>query len=124
MIRTVEKLFAHLSSASVAGSRNTALAPLHMVSALVLGAFLTGLWLMAPSSYLVFLATFCALALSIELGSYVYLLLYDRDALRSERFTLEKIRLEKGLIGDSMSGVREITTEQDAAELSTAPGDE
>lgn len=120
----MEKLFAHLSSASVAGSRNTALAPLHMVSALVLSAFLAGLWLEAPRPYLALLATLCVLTLLIELGAYLYLLFYDRDALRSERFTLEKIRLEKGLIGDSMSGVREVTSRDSVIELSIAPDEE
>ena len=104
----VNRWFAYLSSASAAGSRTTALAPLHLLFTLVISAFLIGLSLMVSTPYLFLLASFCVLTLLLELGAYVYLLIHDRDALRSERFTLEKIRIEKGLIGDSMTGLREI----------------
>lgn len=36
--------------------------------------------------------------------AYVYCLLYDRDALRSERYSLQKMAIEHGMIGDSKTG--------------------
>ena len=42
--------------------------------------------------------------LAVYVFSYVYLLFKDRDALRSERFTLSKIAMEKGYYGDSLTG--------------------
>lgn len=44
------------------------------------------------------------LVLLVFLGAYIYLLLRDPDALRSEEFSLNKMALEKGLVGDSTHG--------------------
>jgi hypothetical protein len=42
------------------------------------------------------------------LASYIYFAFRHPDALRSEKFTLSKIALEKNLIGDSRVGLLEI----------------
>ena len=65
--------FAYLSSASAAGSRTTALAPLHLLFTLVISALLISLMVSTP--YLVLLASFCGLPLLLELGASVYLFL-------------------------------------------------
>jgi hypothetical protein len=36
--------------------------------------------------------------------AYFFLLFNDRDALRSERFTLSKMAIEKSVTGDSLKG--------------------
>jgi len=38
------------------------------------------------------------------LVAYFVLLFVDRDALRSERFTLSKLAIEKSVTGDSLKG--------------------
>ena len=43
--------------------------------------------------------------LTVTLGAYIYLLIADRDALRSETFSLSKLAIEKGLVGDNISGL-------------------
>lgn len=39
--------------------------------------------------------------------SYLYCLLKDRDALRSERYSLQKMAIEHSLLGDSGTGIIE-----------------
>ncbi|HWK96318.1 MAG TPA: hypothetical protein VNR39_12935 [Pseudolabrys sp.] len=39
--------------------------------------------------------------------SYIYCLFVDRDALRSEKYSLNKMAIEHGLLGDSRSGLFE-----------------
>ena len=119
----VDPFFAYLSRANASGSRGTALAPLHTMFALVLAAFLTSIHIMAPRPVLVLFGILCLVAFVLECGAYMYLLRYDRDALRSERFTLEKLRLQKGLMGDSVSGFREIRVGDNAKELADASSD-
>lgn len=48
-----------------------------------------------------------ALAIIVYVGSYIYLLRVNPDALRSERYSLEKLAIEKGVYGDSLTGVVE-----------------
>jgi len=48
-----------------------------------------------------------ATVLAVFLGAYVYLLLKQPDALRSEQFTLSKLAIEKGMVGDSVAGMHD-----------------
>ena len=50
------------------------------------------------------LSIFSGLLLVVYVFSYVYLLFNDRDALRSERFTLSKMAIERSITGDSLRG--------------------
>ena len=38
------------------------------------------------------------------LGAYVFFALKDRDALRSEKFYIQKLAIQKGIIGDDIIG--------------------
>jgi len=55
--------------------------------------------------------TFVALttvAVAGYLIAYFYLMIKDRDALRSERYSIQKLAIEKGIVGDDISGVLQI----------------
>jgi hypothetical protein len=94
-------------SASAKGARSTALHALQWG----LGLFLTGIpaaiWAGAPQWLLVFFAFALGAILITFLGSYIYLLMKDRDCLRSEHFSLSKMALERGLMGDDITGLIE-----------------
>ena len=45
--------------------------------------------------------------------AYIYLLLHDRDALRSEKYSIQKLAIEHGLVGDSETGIFNIDAEKD-----------
>ncbi len=60
--------------------------------------------------------TWALIALTVMLGvfmllyavSYVFFALTDPDALRSEKYKLQKLAIEQGLFGDSLSGLKKI----------------
>jgi hypothetical protein len=53
-----------------------------------------------------------ALILSVFMGlyavAYIYFAIRDPDALRSEKYKLQKMAMEQGLYGDSLTGLRKI----------------
>lgn len=42
-------------------------------------------------------------------ASFVFCLLKDRDALRSERYSIQKLAIEHGVYGDSRTGLIDVT---------------
>lgn len=55
-------------------------------------------------------------------GAYIFCLVIDRDALRSERYSLSKLALEHGVYGDSEVGIIEDQT-RDRSTLLPPPSD-
>lgn len=49
-----------------------------------------------------------SLNLLLLFSAYIYFMFRNPDALRSEGFSLQKLALEKGLVGDSISGMKTI----------------
>jgi len=96
-----------MSRADARGARSTALHALQWALALLLAAIPPLVYVKAPEWLLILLIGAVALVLLVFLASYVYLLLHNPDALRSEQFSLSKMALEKGLIGDDLSGLAE-----------------
>lgn len=95
------------SEASAKGARSTALHALQWVIGMVLVAMTLMHFAGAPFWLLVTLILILGVFLLVFLGAYIYLLIRNPDALRSEQFTLSKIALEKGLVGDSVHGLFE-----------------
>ena len=56
---------------------------------------------------LVLLGTFAGLFVIAFLAAYFILLFRNPDALRSERFTLSKMAMERSVTGDSLKGFTE-----------------
>ncbi len=84
--------------------RSTAIQPIQWVLGLLLAAVVSGPKLGAPGWLVVLLATLAA-ATALFFGvCYVYFMRKNPDALRSERYTLQKMALERGILGDSTTG--------------------
>ena len=101
MIAILKEFF---RQATVGGSRSTALQPLQWALGILLSATICSAVLNAPSWLTV---TFSALSISIVVlfvVAFVYFMLTAPDALRSERFTLKKMAIERGILGDSLVG--------------------
>jgi hypothetical protein len=60
----------------------------------------------APEWLIVALGASLVLVFLTSLFAYVYFMLKAPDALRSESFNLSKLAMDKGLIGDDVSGFR------------------
>ena len=102
----IEQVFAALSRSSAAGSRKTALAPFQWLLALILSALLvassqTGL---ENGPVVTLLLWFAGITFGMTCLAALYLLFKRPDFLRSERFSIEKLMIERGIVGDTMSG--------------------
>ena len=85
-------------------SRSTALKPLAwLIGILVVGTAGLGY---SDSESDVFYGFFVLLVVSVAiyLIAFSYLLITNVDALRSERYSLEKLAIEKGVYGDNLIG--------------------
>ena len=96
-----------LQQATAQASRSTALKPLGWLIAMLLPATIGSFVYKAPGWLGVALAVLTTVSVAFYLGSYLFLLFKDRDTLRSERYTLQKLAIEKGLYGDSLVGILE-----------------
>jgi hypothetical protein len=109
-MRRIVEWFSNVAAASVRGSRSTALKDLCWLVAIVLAALLAASGAGAPDYVVKLLAGAAGLVILLTCGTYVYLLVKNPDALRSESYTLEKMRIEieKGMIGDTTSGFAQV----------------
>jgi hypothetical protein len=95
-----------LQQANIGQSRSSVLNPLQWM--LVILVFGIGVCLLchAPLWLVILFAIMLALVLILFLIAYVYFARVNPDSLRSEQFSLSKLAIEKGLVGDSLSGLR------------------
>lgn len=103
-----ELIRAFLSQASSSGSRSTALQPLGWLSGILTSGLVVAASWGAPEWALISLAVLLGITVSIYLISYVFYAIKNPDALRSEKYTLSKMALEKNLIGDDKAGLTEV----------------
>lgn len=90
---------------SAAGSRSSALAPLSWMAVLLIIALIICIQFKAISWIITILVIGVCLNFILFLSAYIYFMLTDKDALRSEKFTIQKMAIEKGLIGDNLQGI-------------------
>ena len=92
--------------------KSTALAPLISFATIVTSALVAALYFDAPSWLTVTVVVFLALLVLTFLGAYILFSLKNPDALRSERHSIQKMMIERGILGDSSSGLGQITGTQ------------
>ena len=104
-------LFERLGSAYLKYSRSDALAPLGRFGWLLFA--MTSVAAMAGITWLlIVLAIFDAVLVLTFLAAYLYLLKHDRDSLRSERYNVQRMAIERGLVGDSAKGLQQVSGTQ------------
>jgi len=96
---------AFLEQATAQGSRSTVLRPLGWFLSIFAAATLSALWLKAPVWLLVFFTSTMGIGALIYLAGFAYCLVHDREALRSETYSIQKLAIEKGFVGDTLTGV-------------------
>src|SRR5688572_15941049 len=92
---------AFLEQASEQGSRSTVLKPLGWMMALLVSAVLAAFYLNSPFWVGMLFAVFTVITMALYLFAYLYCMFRDRDALRSETYSIQKLAIEKGFVGDS-----------------------
>ena len=94
-----------LQHATAEGSRSTVLRPLSWLAGICVVGLLGCLEFKAPDWITDMFAVMIALAFLLFIGAYIYCLMNDREALRSEKYSIQRLAIEKGLLGDSTSGM-------------------
>ncbi len=98
-------LRAFLSQANSYGSRSTALGTIQWLMAILLGGLIALFSAKAATWSVGLVGAMLALAFVLYLYAYLFFMFKDPDALRSERYSLRRMEIEKGLIGDNVSGL-------------------
>jgi hypothetical protein len=101
----IELLRSFLQQATATGSKSTVLTDLRWFAAIFASALLVAMRYNAPFWMLVFLSVLLGMDSLLYLAAYVYFALRSPDALRSEKFTLSKLAIEKSIVGDSLTGL-------------------
>ena len=102
----IQLIKAFLEQATAQGSRSTVLRPLAWLVAICAGASLAAVEFHAPTWIIVLFGVSAGLGIALYLGSYIYCLATGKeDLLRSETYSMQKLAIEKGFVGDSLAGV-------------------
>jgi hypothetical protein len=86
-------------------SRSDALKPLAWLIVILTSTCILLVYAAAPVWLLIVAVCLLAAAIALYFIAFSFCLIRDRDALRSETYSLHKIAIEHGLTGDSITGV-------------------
>jgi hypothetical protein len=117
LMAPVKLISAFLEQATAQGSRSTVLRPLGWFLSIFTAGILSALWLKAPLWLIVFFTSTLGIGAFFYLAAFAYCLIYDREALRSETYSIQKLAIEKGFRGDSITGVVMAAEERPASLL-------
>jgi Na+/pantothenate symporter len=101
-VNLIRELFQQSDSS---GSRSTVLKPLTWFISLIIGGIILLLKVNSPQFLISLLSIILTCTILIFLFAYVYCLFTDKDAIRSEKYSIQKMAIEKGLYGDSNTGL-------------------
>ena len=101
-------------------SRSDVLKPLAWLIGILTIATALFLYAKAPEWLLISITVCLLLSVGLYVFSYVFCLINDRDALRSEKYSLNKMAIEHGIYGDSDAGVITVPSVSEPRSL-TAP---
>ena len=94
-----------LQQATAQGARSTILRPLASLFAICVAGFLICMQIRANFWAGLLFAVMTVVTFVLFIGAYVYCLFNDREALRSETYSIQKLAIERGFVGDSGTGI-------------------
>jgi hypothetical protein len=86
-------------------SRSDVLKPLAWLVGILATATTVALFASPPEWVLVYLVVTLIVTIGLYALAYLFCLFVDRDALRSEKYSLQKMAIEHGIYGDSRVGL-------------------
>jgi hypothetical protein len=101
-MQLIKSLF---EQAVTSGYRSTVLNPLHWLISILISGLIISFCYGLPSWMTITFFGCAITAIILYFVAYIYFMIKDRDALRSEKFTIQKLAIEKGIIGDSVHGI-------------------
>lgn len=102
-------------------SRSDVLKALIWPMGILLTATLGSVAVKAPIWLTVIFTVLFVLVALLYGSAYLFCLLNDRDALRSERYSLHKLAIEAGVYGDSRVGLIDASTDRTTTPTALAP---
>jgi hypothetical protein len=93
-------------------SRSDVLKPIAWLIGILTLATALFMYAKAPDWLIILMGISLLIAIFLYFFSYIYCLFNDRDALRSEKYSLNKMAIQQGIFGDSTSGTFETGTEE------------
>lgn len=111
-----EILQTFMQQASAKGARSTVLHTLLIFIGMLLSAIVVTATIGAPEWIINVFTVVFSFACGIFFLAFIYFGLNDPDALRSEKFVIDKMAMEKGLYGDSQSGLHQANVIEGEAE--------
>ena len=104
-----------IEKGSLSGSRSTVLQPFYWIIGILIIGLSASFQFDAPQWSMILLTVGLALSILSFLGAYFYCLIYDRNALRSEKYNLNKMAMEKGIQGNDLSGLLDSAFEEESS---------
>lgn len=101
VINAIKELFQKSDSS---GSKSTILKPLTWLLSIIIAGLLILVKFNSSLWMIIMFSVIMGIALIIFFFAYIYCLFTDKDALRSEKYSIQKMAIEKGLYGDNISG--------------------
>jgi hypothetical protein len=101
---TLNPAWSTLHQALVSGSKSTVLNPLGWLVGLTLVGSISAQSLRSPPWFADTLGVLCILSIISYMVSYFYFAKTDKDALRSEKYSIQKLAIQKGFVGDDQTG--------------------
>lgn len=101
----IEHIRALLQQSDMKGSKSTAMSALAWLIAVLVAALTACLKLSTPDWILRIIVALLTIAVLIYMGLYVFLAIKAPDALRSEKYSLSKMAIEKSFRGDNLTGI-------------------
>jgi len=124
----LDHILATLLEHAKSQSKSTILRPLSWLTSICVVAVLGAVRFSGPGWLLIVLAVSFCLTVALYLGSFIFCLATGQiDALRTEKYSLEKLALERGFRGDSTVGLFRIgksTTKKQLPPPETESGEE
>jgi hypothetical protein len=109
-----QALHSLIDQANIGQSRSSVLNPIQWLLVILLAGTCLCLLAHSPLWLMIVLGVGIALALLLFFGAYIYFGKTNSDALRSESYSLTKLAIQNRLLGDSLTGVREVPTTAEA----------
>jgi len=94
-----------VSEANQSGGKSTIIRPLIGIGILCITACIVCFIFNVPYWIGTVFALFGFIIIGVSIYAYIYCLKHDRDALRSEWFSISKKAIEHGVFGDSTTGM-------------------
>ena len=115
-----------LNRALAQGSRSTVLKSLGWLVALTSTATIAAYKFDSPGWLGLMYGLISGFAMILYLIAFIYFGITDKDSLRSEKYSIQKLAIQKGLIGDDLTGFKKIgnTIDVDSESLKEKGKDE